>query len=159
MFENQENIKKNFSKNFSYVDQSRTLIAEDDYKISLNCCNYNCGNPVKYYCKNHCYKYFCNSCKNLFDKDLYSHEFEEINKEKENNKIIFINSFLYLFKIYCHSSDIIFRKNNENIKYPTLDNINELNSQKTFLGNIYDYYRTENENKYIIIINLLILLK
>ena len=150
IFDNIENIKKNFSKNFSYVDQSRTNIAEDDYKISLNCCNYNCGNPVKYYCKNHCYKYFCNSCKNLFDKDLYSHEFEEIDEEKEKNKIVFLNSFLYLFKIYCHGADIIFRKNNENLVYPVLDNINALNlnfnPQINFLKCIHEFYKNENDN-------------
>ena len=111
IFEQENNNTKDYS-NFYFSNNSLTGGTENNYLISLKCSN-DCGNHVKYICKNHCYKYFCEKCKNDFDEESYSHQFEEIYEEEENLKITFINSFLYLIKTYVEKADNIFKDNNK----------------------------------------------
>ena len=143
IFEQENNNTKDYSKNFYSSNNSLTNNTESNYLISLKCSSYDCGNDVKYICKNHCYKYFCEKCKNDFDEESYSHQFEEIYEEEENLKITFINSFLYLIKTYVEKSDNIFKDNNK-INYPILKDFDKFDSQKDFLNAIFNY---NNDNK------------
>ena len=143
IFEQVNNNTKDYSKNFYSSNNSLTNNTESNYQISLKCSSYDCGNSVKYICKNHCYKYFCEKCKNDFDEESYSHQFEEIYEEDENLKITFINSFLYLIKTYVEKSDNIFKDNNK-INYPILKDFDKFDSQKDFLNAIFNY---NNDNK------------
>ena len=143
IFEQENNNTKDYSKNFYSSKNSLTNNTESNYLISLKCSSYDCGNDVKYICKNHCYKYFCEKCKDIFDEESYSHQFEEIYEKEENLKITFINSFLYLIKTYVEKSDNIFKDNNK-INYPILKDFDKFDSQKDFLNAIFNY---NNDNK------------
>ena len=146
IFEQENNNTKDYSKNFYSSNNSLTNNTESNYLISLKCSSYDCGNDVKYICKNHCYKYFCEKCKNDFDEESYSHQFEEIYEEEENLKITFINSFLYLIKTYVEKSDNIFKDNNK-INYPILKDFDKFDSQKDFLNAIFNYNNDNKKNK------------
>ena len=137
-FEN-ENTTKDY-ENLLYLN---TNINENNYQISFTCSTDKCNNDVKYFCQNHCYKYFCEKCKEEYDEDFSSHQFKEIYEEEENLKITFINSFLYLLKTYVEKSDNIFKDNNK-INYPILKDFDKFDSQKDFLYAIFNY---NNDNK------------
>ena len=75
-FEN-ENTTKDY-ENFPYLkDKSST----NNYQISFTCSTDKCNNDVKYFCQNHCYKYFCEKCKEEYDED-----FRHINSKKYVNQ-------------------------------------------------------------------------
>ena len=137
LFDLQDN-NKNYFVDFSYIDKSSTNNDENNFQISLTCSSVNCGNKVKYLCNEHCYKYFCDSCKNKFDNDFCSHQFAEIDENKENEKIKFINSFSQLYKIYLNKVDRITKANTEEIKYPILKSFNETDLQQ-FLSEIFHH--------------------
>ena len=141
-FYEQDKISKDYTGNFSYINNNISNNKENNYKISLVCSQ--CGKKPEFFCKNHCYKYFCKDCRNEFDEDynifnvFNSHRFESIDdEEEENKKIKFINSFLDIFKTYVEKSDNIFKDNNL-INYPILTDLNEFKSQIEFLKNIYN---------------------
>ena len=141
-FYEQDKISKDYTGNFSYINNNISNNKENNYKISLVCSQ--CGKKAEFFCKKHCYKYFCKDCKNEFDEDynifnvFNSHQFESIDdEEEENKKIKFINSFLDIFKTYVEKSDNIFKDNNL-INYPILTDLNEFKSQIEFLKNIYN---------------------
>ena len=140
-FYEQDKISKDYTGNFSYINNNISNNKENNYKISLVCSQ--CGKKAKFFCKNHCYKYFCKDCRNEFDEDynifnvFNSHQFESIDEEEENKKIKFINSFLDIFKTYVEKSDNIFKECNL-LNYPILTDLNEFKSQIEFLKNIYN---------------------
>ena len=141
--------KSKIMTNFSFIKEVSLINkSNEDYqnKLSLSC-NI-CSGKAYYLCNNHCYNYFCDSCKNKFDEDFYSHNFEKINEKKEKTRIDFMNSFLYIIKNCCEIADIIFTSNNENIDYPILKYFDDIDSQKEFLLNIYNYKNiSKNEGK------------
>ena len=99
---------------------------------------YICSNKANYFCNNHCYCYFCDFCKEKLNQDICSHNFEKINEKKEREKSEFINSILHLIKNYIEFADTIIKSNEEDIKYPTLKNSDEINSMNEFLSDIND---------------------
>ena len=150
-FEQENNNTKDYETKFSYInDKPQTNNNENNYKISLTCSNEQCTGKVKFFCNKHCYKYFCENCKKKSDEEIYAHQFEEISEEEENQKINFINSFLYLLKFYVEKSDFIFKKCDKIKKsnYPILKDFDEFNSQIEFLSGIYNFQnRNDNNNK------------
>ena len=110
VFDQENNNTKDYETYFPYInDKSQTNNNENNYQISLTCSSEQCKGKVKYFCNKHCYKYFCEKCKNQIDEEFFVHQFEEIFEEEEIQKINFINSFLYLIKIYVEKSDYIFK--------------------------------------------------
>ena len=150
-FEQENNNTKDYEAKFPYInDKPQTNNNENNYKISLTCSNEQCTGKVKFFCNKHCYKYFCENCKKKSDEEIYAHQFEEISEEEENQKINFINSFLYLLKFYVEKSDFIFKKCDKIKKsnYPILKDFDEFNSQIEFLSGIYNFQnRNDNNNK------------
>ena len=138
----QKEIPDNYSENFSYINE---INKENNYHNSLSCSNLNCENKVKFICKKHCYKYFCDSCKKNFDNDFNSHQFEEIDENKENLKIEFVNSFTKVFKIYTQKVDDVLKFNNEEKPYPVLKSQNG-DDLIQFLNEIYNY-QIVNDNQ------------
>ena len=133
----QDKISNDYTINFPYLNNSISNNKEKNYKISLVCSQ--CDKKAEFFCKKHCYKYFCKDCRNKFTEDyndINSHQFEDI-KEEENKKIKFINSFLDLFKIYAEKSDNIFKESNL-LNYPILTDLNEFKSQIKFLEGIHN---------------------
>ena len=150
MFDETNENKKSF-KNFSYINNDindnknlNNISSDSDYQIIPFGC-LNCKNTPHFYCKNHCYRYICKYCKEIF-KNTSSHRFEKFNSKRENEKILFINSFINLFKIYCQNADKIFKSNQEKIDYPILKNFNNLDSQTDFLKSIYNFEFEKNDS-------------
>ena len=139
--ENKKSLN-NFSYLYNDFKNSNNASSEDDFQVIRFAC-FICDKQPLYFCKNHCYRYFCDTC---IEKDkLSSHQFENIDNNRENSKILFINSFINLFKVYCQMADKIFRTNLEKIEYPNLKNFNDLDSQTEFLKDIYNF-RFENNS-------------
>ena len=151
VFDQDNNTTKDYETYFPYINEKPQINNnENNYKISLTCSNEQCKGKVKYFCNKHCYKYFCENCKKKSDEEIYAHQFEEISEEEENQKINFINSFLYLLKFYVEKSDFIFKKCDKIKKsnYPILKDFDEFNSQIEFLSGIYNFQnRNDNNNK------------
>ena len=150
MFDETNENKKSF-KNFSYINNDindnknlNNISSDSDYQIIPFGC-LNCKNTPHFYCKNHCYRYICKYCREIF-KNTSSHQFEKFNSKRENEKILFINSFINLFKIYCQNADKIFKSNQEKIDYPILKNFNNLDSQTDFLKSIYNFEFEKNDS-------------
>ena len=150
MFDETNENKKSF-KNFSYINNDindnknlNNISSDSDYQIIPFGC-LNCKNTPHFYCKNHCYRYICKYCREIF-KNTSSHQFEKFNGERENEKILFINSFINLFKIYCQNADKIFKSNQEKIDYPILKNFNNLDSHTDFLKSIYNFEFEKNDS-------------
>ena len=150
MFDETNENKKSF-KNFSYINNDindnknlNNISSDSDYQIIPFGC-LNCKNTPHFYCKNHCYQYICKYCREIF-KNTSSHQFEKFNSTRENEKILFINSFINLFKIYCQKADKIFKSNQEKIDYPILKNFNNLDSQTDFLKSIYNFEFEKNDS-------------
>ena len=150
MFDETNENKKSF-KNFSYINNDindnknlNNISSDSDYQIIPFGC-LNCKNTPHFYCKNHCYRYICKYCREIF-KNTSSHQFEGFNSKRENEKILFINSFINLFKIYCQKADKIFKSNQEKIDYPILKNFNNLDSQTDFLKSIYNFEFEKNDS-------------
>ena len=150
MFDETNENKKSF-KNFSYINNDindnknlNNISSDSDYQIIPFGC-LNCKNTPHFYCKNHCHQYICKYCREIF-KNTSSHQFEEFNSKRENEKILFINSFINLFKIYCQNADKIFKSNQEKIDYPILKNFNNLDSQTDFLKSIYNFEFEKNDS-------------
>ena len=150
MFDETNENKKSF-KNFSYINNDindnknlNNISSDSDYQIIPFGC-LNCKNTPNFYCKNHCYRYICKYCREIF-KNTSSHRFEDFNSTRENEKILFINSFINLFKIYCQNADKIFKSNQEKIDYPILKNFNNLDSQTDFLKSIYNFEFEKNDS-------------
>ena len=150
MFDETNENKKSF-KNFSYINNDindnknlNNISSDSDYQIIPFGC-LNCKNTPHFYCKNHCYRYICKYCREIF-KNTSSHQFEKFNSKRENEKILFINSFINLFKIYCQKADKIFKSNQEKIDYPILKNFNNLDSQTDFLKSIYNFEFEKNDS-------------
>lgn len=150
MFDETNENKKSF-KNFSYINNDindnknlNNISSDSDYQIIPFGC-LNCKNTPHFYCKNHCYQYICKYCREIF-KNTSSHQFEEFNSKRENEKILFINSFIKLLKIYCQNADKIFKSNQEKIDYPILKNFNNLDSQTDFLKSIYNFEFEKNDS-------------
>ena len=138
--------EKNYSNScLKEMNISQKSFGSDNYRISLKCNN--CSSKPFYFCNKHCYKYFCDCCKTKFDSDVYSHNFEQIDEEKEKEKIEFVNSSIYLIKNYCQITDKIFKLTEKNIKYPSLNKNNDLFSQKEFLTEIYNLNNSNNLNQ------------
>lgn len=150
MFDETNENKKSF-KNFSYINNDindnknlNNISSDSDYQIIPFGC-LNCKNTPHFYCKNHCYRYICKYCREIF-KNTSSHQFEKFNSKRENEKILFINSFINLFKIYCQNADKIFKSNQKKIDYPILKNFNNLDSQTDFLKSIYNFEFEKNDS-------------
>ena len=150
MFDETNENKKSF-KNFSYINNDindnknlNNISSDSDYQIIPFGC-LNCKNTPHFYCKNHCYRYICKYCREIF-KNTSSHRFEGFNSKRENEKILFINSFINLFKIYCQNADKIFKSNQKKIDYPILKNFNNLDSQTDFLKSIYNFEFEKNDS-------------
>lgn len=150
MFDETNENKKSF-KNFSYINNDindnknlNNISSDSDYQIIPFGC-LNCKNTPHFYCKKHCYQYICKYCREIF-KNTSSHQFEDFNSKRENEKIIFINSFIKLLKIYCQNADKIFKSNQEKIDYPILKNFNNLDSQTDFLKSIYNFEFEKNDS-------------
>ena len=150
MFDETNENKKSF-KNFSYINNDindnknlNNISSDSDYQIIPFGC-LNCKNTPHFHCKNHCYRYICKYCREIF-KNTSSHKFEDFNSTRENEKILFINSFINLFKIYCQKADKIFKSNQEKIDYPILKNFNNLDSQTDFLKSIYNFEFEKNDS-------------
>ena len=150
MFDETNENKKSF-KNFSYINNDindnknlNNISSDSDYQIIPFGC-LNCKNTPHFYCKNHCHQYICKYCREIF-KNTSSHQFEDFNSKRENEKILFINSFINLFKIYCQNADKIFKSNQKKIDYPILKNFNNLDSQTDFLKSIYNFEFEKNDS-------------
>ena len=150
MFDETNENKKSF-KNFSYINNDindnknlNNISSDSDYQIIPFGC-LNCKNTPHFYCKNHCYRYICKYCREIF-KNTSSHQFEDFKSKRENEKILFINSFIKLLKIYCQNADKIYKSNQEKIDYPILKNFNNLDSQTDFLKSIYNFEFEKNDS-------------
>ena len=126
---------------------SKNSLGSDNYRILLKCnC---CSLRPFYFCNKHCYNYFCDCCKIKFDSysDICSHNFEQIDEDKERKKIEFVNSSIYLIKNICQITDKIFKLSDKSIHYPFLNKDNDLFSQKEFLAEINNLNNNYNLNQ------------
>ena len=130
---NNINEKKYDSFCSNEMSISKNSLGSDNYRILLKCnC---CSLRPFYFCNKHCYNYFCDCCKIKFDSysDICSHNFEQIDEDKERKKIEFVNSSIYLIKNICQITDKIFKLSDKSIHYPFLNKDNYIFSQKEFL--------------------------
>ena len=140
MFDITDENKKSYNY-FSFINKdfkNLNNISNDNENQIISFACFDCKNPQHYFCKNHCYQYFCKDCIKIFN-NINSHQFENIDDKKENSKVLFINSFINLFKVYCQIADKIFKLSQESIIYPILKNFNDINSQAEFLKDIYNF--------------------
>ena len=140
MFDITDENKKSYNY-FSYINKdfkNSNNISNDNENQIISFACFDCKNQPHYFCKNHCYQYFCKDCIKIFN-NINSHQFENIDVKKENSKVLFINSFINLFKVYCQIADKIFKLSQESIIYPILKNFNDINSQAEFLKDIYNF--------------------
>ena len=141
------NEKKYDSFCSNEMNISKNSLGSDNYRISLKCnC---CSLRPFYFCNKHCYNYFCDCCKIKFDSysDICSHNFEQIDEDKERKKIEFVNSSIYLIKNICQITDKIFKLSDKSIHYPFLNKDNDLFSQKEFLAEINNLNNNYNLNQ------------
>ena len=108
--------------------------------------NFNCfTHPEKkgvYYC-NHCDFIICEECMQKY-KSAFGHNFEKIDKIKEDNfnkKNKFLNSFMKIIKNYIQKCDSILKYNKEflimnKIEFPLIKNELDFESQMIFFENI-----------------------
>ena len=144
---NNINEKKYDSFCSNEMSISKNSLGSDNYRISLKCnC---CSLRPFYFCNKHCYNYFCDCCKIKFDSysDICSHNFEQIDEDKERKKIEFVNSSIYLIKNICQITDKIFKLSDKSIHYPFLNKDNDLFSQKEFLAEINNLNNNYNLNQ------------
>ena len=144
---NNINEKKYDSFCSNEMSISKNSLGSDNYRILLKCnC---CSLRPFYFCNKHCYNYFCDCCKIKFDSysDICSHNFEQIDEDKERKKIEFVNSSIYLIKNICQITDKIFKLSNKSIHYPFLNKDNDLFSQKEFLAEINNLNNNYNLNQ------------
>ena len=130
----QEHIKSN---ECSYIKQIESFcdkkIEDRKFRISL-ACNI-CSNEANYICYNHCYIYFCDSCMENGQNNK-QHNFKKINEKKEKEKLECINYIFHIVKSYVEIADKLFKLNKDNIEYPILKKLNEIDSQFIFLSEI-----------------------
>ena len=144
---NNINEKKYDSFCSNEMSISKNSLGSDNYRILLKCnC---CSLRPFYFCNKHCYNYFCDCCKIKFDSysDICSHNFEQIDEDKERKKIEFVNSSIYLIKNICQITDKIFKLSDKSIHYPFLNKDNDLFSQKEFLAEINNLNNNYNLNQ------------
>ena len=144
---NNINEKKYDSFCSNEMSISKNSLGSDNYRILLKCnC---CSLRPFYFCNKHCYNYFCDCCKIKFDSysDICSHNFEQIDEDKEREKIEFVNSSIYLIKNICQITDKIFKLSDKSIHYPFLNKDNDLFSQKEFLAEINNLNNNYNLNQ------------
>ena len=144
---NNINEKKYDSFCSNEMSISKKSLGSDNYRILLKCnC---CSLRPFYFCNKHCYNYFCDCCKIKFDSysDICSHNFEQIDEDKERKKIEFVNSSIYLIKNICQITDKIFKLSDKSIHYPFLNKDNDLFSQKEFLVEINNLNNNYNLNQ------------
>ena len=143
----QEQSKNNVC--FSYIKQIESFcdkkIEDKKYQISLTC--HICSNEANYICYNHCFNYFCDSCINKDELNNKQHNIRKINEKKEKEKLECINSIFHIVKNYVEIADKIFKLNKNNIEYPILKKLYDIDSQNIFLSEINDLF---NENNNII---------
>ena len=141
----QEQIKSN---DCSYIKKIESFcdkkIEDKKYQISLTC--HICSKDANYICDNHCYNYFCDSCINENEQNNKHHNFRKINMKKEKEKLECINSIFHIVKNYVEIADKIFKLNKDNIEYPILKNLYEIDSQNEFLSEINDFFSKNYNN-------------
>ena len=140
----QEQSKNNVC--FSYIKQIESFcdkkLEDKKYQISLTC--HICSNEANYICYNHCFNYFCDSCLNKDELNNKQHNIRKINEKKEKEKLECINSIFHIVKNYVEIADKIFKLNKNNIEYPILKKLYDIDSQNEFLSEIDNLFNKNN---------------
>ena len=145
-------IESKLYSNF-YGDSKSLDNNENQTDNPLKCYIKDCPNIAVYYCP-HCSNYLCEQCYDqckINEKDTH-HKFVKMNEEKirnEQNKMIFLESFINLLRNMIYKCNYIIKNENQNysdpdtfkaFQYPFIQNENIFGNQIQFLIDINELY-------------------
>lgn len=165
------NLEFSFNNKWEYLDdkdnKDYSLFYENNKLNSTNVsesnsykCDYCNSGKISYVC-NHCCSYYCMDCYNkIKDSQYYTdHSFVLMDEKKaqfENDKMLFLESFIYVIKEYIKRCNYIIKRVDQNyvnptnfeaFQFPVITNKNELANQIVFLNEINDKYSKMKHDK------------